>query len=272
MRIRRLIIIIVAICCGLFLLPDVAYADNCGSFSDCYNTLQAALAAVVGVGLFAALLSFGLEFVPVVGTGKGIIEAFTGRDLVTGEELAWWERMLGVVPIGGALIGGGVIVAKGIRHADDIGDIARHTDEVGDATRAFDNWIEGLPRKQTPNNTLRDAYEIRHTGPDNIQVRGGGEEIWADGVRSSDGRLLEAKYVEHPGRSPFIPESNVPPFIRDKIVREVEDEFRRYAAVVHDINTPAQGLEVITNDARAVKFFEDLLQKYNIHGRVVIQP
>ncbi len=78
--------------------------------------------------------------------------------------------------------------------------------------------------------------------------------------------------MEKPERSPFIPDSNIPPFIRDKIVGEVEDEFRRYAAVLHDSNTPAKGLEVIINDPRAVPFFERLLKKYNIPGSVVVKP
>ena len=33
------------------------------------------------------VISFGLDFVPVVGTAKGVIEGFSGRDTVTGEKL-----------------------------------------------------------------------------------------------------------------------------------------------------------------------------------------
>jgi hypothetical protein len=35
---------------------------------------------------------------------------------------------------------------------------------------------------------------------------------------------------------------------------------------------PAVGLEVITNDERAIVFFETLLRETNIPGRVVIKP
>ena len=63
---------------------------------------------------------------------------------------------------------------------------------LGEAEGAFDDWIKQFPRKGTPNNTPKDAYEIRHTGPENIEVRGGGEKIWADGARSTDASLLEA--------------------------------------------------------------------------------
>ncbi|MFD0598974.1 pre-toxin TG domain-containing protein [Catellatospora coxensis] len=99
---------------AVLLLPGAAYADNCGSMSDCYYTARAALAALVGLSvLFGVLLSIGLDFVPVVGTVKGVIEAITGKDLITGQELAWWERLLGIVPVVGGIAG----VAAGISRA-----------------------------------------------------------------------------------------------------------------------------------------------------------
>ncbi|HEU0128274.1 MAG TPA: hypothetical protein VFQ48_06680, partial [Pseudonocardiaceae bacterium] len=53
-------------------LPPVAYADNCGSLADCYNTARAALAALVGLSvLFGVLISLTLDFLPGVGTVKG---------------------------------------------------------------------------------------------------------------------------------------------------------------------------------------------------------
>jgi hypothetical protein len=84
----------------LGLLPAVAWGHNCGSLSDCFGTARAAIAAAVGVGLFGVLVSFGLDLIPGVGTVKGIIQAITGRDLITNQELLWWERLLGVVPYG----------------------------------------------------------------------------------------------------------------------------------------------------------------------------
>ena len=137
----------------LGLLPAVAWGDNCGTLADCFSTARAAIAAAVGVGLFGVLVSFGLDLIPGVGTVKGIIESITGRDLVTNQELAWWERLLGVVPYGraaeAAIKGAGAAVAvgkglgaagvfgkggeevvvavfrKGKREAGDVGDAAR---------------------------------------------------------------------------------------------------------------------------------------------------
>src|SRR5262245_3176692 len=84
-------------------LSSQVLADNCGSLSDCYDTLGAAVSAAAGLGLFGMLLSMGLDFLPGIGTVKGVIEGITGRDLVTGEELPWWARVLGVVPGLGAI-------------------------------------------------------------------------------------------------------------------------------------------------------------------------
>lgn len=82
---------------GLFTAAP-ASADNCSVFADCYGVTNSAAEAAFGLALLAAL-SMVLDFIPVIGTAKGAIEAITGRDLLTGHELAWWERALGVVPI-----------------------------------------------------------------------------------------------------------------------------------------------------------------------------
>ncbi|HEX6684218.1 MAG TPA: pre-toxin TG domain-containing protein [Candidatus Limnocylindrales bacterium] len=104
---------------AVLLAPDAAFADNCGSLSDCYLTARAALAALAGLAiLFGVLLSVALDFVPVVGTVKGVIEAVTGRDLITGQELAWWERLLGIVPIVGGAAGVIGAASRGSRAVD----------------------------------------------------------------------------------------------------------------------------------------------------------
>ncbi|MEV4417451.1 pre-toxin TG domain-containing protein [Catellatospora sp. NPDC049609] len=122
---------------AVMVLPGAAYADNCGSMSDCYYTARAALAALVGLSvLFGVLLSVGLDFVPGVGTVKGVIEAITGKDLITGQELAWWERLLGIVPVIGGAAGVAAAIAKGGRAIDDIADVGRAADRIGDAAEA----------------------------------------------------------------------------------------------------------------------------------------
>ena len=120
-------------------LGSPAYADNCRSLLDCYRTAQAGLAALVGLSvLFGVALSMALDFVPVVGTIKGVIEAVTGRDLITGQELEWWERLLGVVPVLGGAAGVVGSVSRGARALDDVGDLGRAADNFSDLGRAAD--------------------------------------------------------------------------------------------------------------------------------------
>jgi hypothetical protein len=103
----------------MMVTAEPAAADNCGSFSDCFFTADGAQWALLGT--FISLL---LDFTPVVGTGKGFIEAITGRDLITGQELEPWERALGI--FGPALAGVAAVgtVASVARRADDFADVA----------------------------------------------------------------------------------------------------------------------------------------------------
>jgi len=80
-----------------------------------------------------------------------------------------------------------------------------------------------------------------------------------------------AKYIDKPARSPFIADSQCPSFVRENAVTQVDDELRRYAAVIADSATPVKSLEVITSDARAVPFFEEPMSKYGIPGPVVVR-
>lgn len=134
-----------------------------------------------------------------------------------------------------------------------------------------EHWARNFPKRPTPTYSQRHQFQIRHCGREEIRVRDGGEEIWADGINLKTGELLEAKFIENPTKSPYISTSTVPPFIRTKIVKEVENELRRYAAVINDPETPVVGLQVIVNLEKAVPFFANLLSKFNLPGSVVVQ-
>ena len=68
------------------------------------------------------LVSFMLNFTPVLGEGKAVIEAIAGRDLLTGEELSVGERVIGLA----AGFSDVVYYLKGVKGA-------RYTDDVIDA-------------------------------------------------------------------------------------------------------------------------------------------
>lgn len=146
------------------LLAPAALGDNCGAFTDCFGVANSALEAAFGLSLLA-VLSLVLDFLPIVGTGKGLIEAVTGRDLLTGEELAEWERALGFLPILGGL--------GALKYADDLVGAGRHTDVPAGTGRGADDppgagrsadeapkpstWDEGTRRALDP--TYRSLVE-----------------------------------------------------------------------------------------------------------------
>ena len=154
------------------------------------------------------------------------------------------------------------------RSFDDIVPVQLTPDELTESQQYFDE----LPRKETPNRTAADAYEREHTGNYNYTLSGSGENIVADGYRVNDAGALEAKHVGNPARSPFIEDSSIHEPVRETIRAEQDDEFRRYGQVVDDPSNPVRHVEVITNDPRAVPYFERLMAKYDVPGQVIIKP
>ncbi|MCP9490704.1 MAG: hypothetical protein MSC31_12615 [Solirubrobacteraceae bacterium MAG38_C4-C5] len=137
--------------------------------------------------------------------------------------------------------------------------------------QAAREWRAGLPSRQTPVRTPADRYEVEQAGPDNFEMRGGDVRINADGFRETDGSALEVKHVGSPDRSPYVPGSGAPDFIRQKALADMDSEMARYRQVIEDGSNPVRGLEVITNDRRAVPQFEEMLRKHEIPGRVVVR-
>lgn len=115
---------------AILFAPPVA-ADNCSVFTDCFGQANSAAETGWGLALLTGL-SLILDFVPVVGDVKGVAEAITGRDLLTGEELEPWERALGLIPLvpGTKLLGYTDEVLDLGRHADDVSGLGRHADDV----------------------------------------------------------------------------------------------------------------------------------------------
>ena len=95
-------------------------------FTDCFNQSGAASEAAFGLTLLAGL-SLVIDFIPVVGDAKGLVEAATGRDLLTGEELADWERAVGLI---GLIPGADLLrlVGVGADAAGAAGSVARAAD------------------------------------------------------------------------------------------------------------------------------------------------
>ncbi len=99
-----------------------------------------------------------LNLTPGVGTAKGIAEAISGEDAVTGEKLAWWERGLGILPVVGGIAKGlksGVAVGKGLKTLDAVENIiesgakgAGKADDVIDGTKTGGRLGSAATRNQ----------------------------------------------------------------------------------------------------------------------------
>jgi hypothetical protein len=183
------------------------------------------------------------------------------------------------------LTGGGSLAArtastssKVINLADEVADVSRVTRRLDDLPPltpeqqlAARDWRDTLPTKPTPSSTAAGRYEIEQTGPLNFEMRAGDVKIDADGFRTIDASALDAKHVGSGTRSPYVPGSDLPDFVRQKILGQFENELQRYRAVIDSPSTPVRGLEIVTNDPRAVPYFEEMLDKHGITGRVVVR-
>jgi hypothetical protein len=96
--------------------------------------------------------------------------------------------------------------------------------------------------------------------------------VRADGARASDAHLLEVKHVEKPATSPYVPDSKCNEDVREMVRLELFGQLQRYAAIIADAATPVVGLEIITNEARAVPYLEALMRQAGVPGKVVVQP
>jgi hypothetical protein len=134
-------------------------------------------------------------------------------------------------------------------------------------------WLGGLKKRGAnygkPNAR---AYQVKHCGPEETLLHGNGHEVWADGVDEARGVAVDAKHIEDASKSPFVETSNVPPFIREKIDREIRDEMYRYGEVIKDGGNDLQALEIVTNEQAAVPYFEKLIDEFGINGGVVVKP
>lgn len=260
MKGSRVFLLLPAVAALLLMLPSVVVADNCSSLSDCYRTAQAAIAATVGVGLFAVVLSVALEAIPGVGTVKSVIEAVTGRDLVTGAELAWWERALGIVPLGGAIIAGGVGIVKAgkvLNHLDDVGSLGRAAGRISDGatlSRVADRMGDatGLSRHASRSDDIADA--IRRAS-DWVTENGGKVLNVSDNVWKMPpfkrGRAIE-EIIDPPG------------FIRKPANFPVIDGYHDGLATgVKSIDLAAPSYRNLRNVERAVKGYVDKLANFN---------
>ena len=111
-------------------------------------------------------------------------------------------------------------------------------------------------------------YERKYTGKNQFRATGGGEKAWADGIDIVNCSLQDAKFVGNPERSPYIIGSEFPHGKVNRAYEQEDELFRRYSKIIGDQSTPANRLDVITNNISSVSYWNQFIIKYNIHARI----
>ena len=111
------------------------------------------------------------------------------------------------------------------------------------------------------------AYQSKTCGDTEFLIEGNGEKVWADGINETTNHAQDAKYVGDVRKSPYVENSSAPEFLQIKI----QDEFERYSKVINADDNPLEGLEIFTNTEESSKYFQKLLDKFGINGKVIIK-
>jgi hypothetical protein len=133
-----------------------------------------------------------------------------------------------------------------------------------------DEFVSKLPRKNTPTSTPANQYEIKHAGPYNYTVSGGGVSFDIDGYRGAT--ILEAKHVGKPAISPYIPSSSCSDVARKIILDKMNAELQKARTIIESGATPFKSIEIITNSREAKSLFEEMLRQHSLPGSVRFEP
>jgi len=203
---------IIALFCFGFLLfySEPAMAHNCSGLQDCYQ--QSKLAALAAA-LIALLLSLLLDFSPI-GYWKGLLEAITGRDILTGDKLAWWQRALNLVP-------GGKGARTAAKAVDDVSDIAKAVNKVSDAakvgeelgdTAKADKWLDEAGNIRWPPNRGFGGHIVKETLPSGTKI---------DRYGTRDGTFTAPEGTPYSKRA-LSPGSNNKPYEKYEVIKPIE--------------------------------------------------
>ncbi|WP_236545596.1 HYD1 signature containing ADP-ribosyltransferase family protein, partial [Tenacibaculum maritimum] len=97
----------------------------------------------------------GADFTPGVGDVKGVVEAFTGNDLVSGEKLSGFNRAIGLVGLTELRAADKAVDA--VKAIDDASDVVKGGDEIPDALYHYtdDAGLEGITASKEMNPSLK---------------------------------------------------------------------------------------------------------------------
>jgi hypothetical protein len=228
------------------------------------STASGQILIAVGTGGAASALSKGGS---VARTASGALVAYDAAGNAVGVVQGVYDASQNGINIAnGAQVAGGLLgLGANAKSVRDLGRTAnaRHLAEI-------DEFAKKLPRTTTPTRTPADAYEIKHTGPYNYELSGGGVKFEIDGYRGST--ILEAKHVDKPNSSPYVSGSTCPEAVRAKILTETRDRLKKAVAILKSGSTPFKSVEIITNTAGSKALFENMLKEIGLPGTVRLAP
>ncbi|MFJ5927652.1 restriction endonuclease fold toxin-2 domain-containing protein [Kitasatospora sp. NPDC092948] len=140
---------------------------------------------------------------------------------------------------------------------------------------AASTWVAGLPQRQPNYGTQDDRdYQVRVAGtPERLMSGANGETVWADGFRTTDGAIIDAKNVRKPGCSPRSLEGlQENKFNTNLLLSGDESELDRYKAAIDNPANHAQYLEVDTPDPATVGYWQFLLAAHHVKSNVRVVP
>jgi hypothetical protein len=89
-----------------------------------------------------------------------------------------------------------------------------------------------------------------------------------DGLDEAELALIDAKYTS-PIDSPWVDGGKKPPSrIKELIRKDADEQMQRYGEILRSGRTPAEQLVVRTNSQAAKRYFEGLMRRHGVPGRV----
>jgi len=224
------------------------------------STASGELLIAVGTGGLATALSKGGT---VLRVASGALVAFDTAGNAVGVVAGVHDAASNGITIGsGAQVAGSLLGLTA--NAKTGRDLAR----IADARRLakIDEYVATLPKTPTRQSRPEDLYERRHTGPYNYEISGGGKTFQIDGYRGST--ILEAKHVEKPKASPYVPGSTCDERIRELILSDARKRLGKVETIIKSGSTPFTAIEVITNTPGSKLLFEGMLKELGLPGTV----
>lgn len=136
-------------------------------------------------------------------------------------------------------------------------------------------WVNGLPsRAPSYGNASDQAYQLRIAStPERLMTGANGDTVWADGFRTTDGAIIDAKNVRQQGCSPrTLAGLQQGSFNTNLLAGKDASELYRYGEAITNPANHAQFLEIDTNDPEVVSYWQFQCAQQHVKNDVRYVP